>query len=121
MYREHFVTESSSTNIFKVNNKVIYTHPANNLILNGITRMEVIRLAKLINFEVKEEQFTVGELLKADEVFMTSTTAEVTPIIQIDNTVIGTAIPGPVTIKLLQAHEEQIAQNKLMEYKRTFV
>lgn len=111
LHRNDTVTEGSSTNIFIVKNNLIYTHPANNFILNGITRVEVIKLAKKNNLEVKEETFTVEDLLKADEVFLTSTTSEVTPIIQVDDIVINDGKPGPVTKKLVELFEQLISAN----------
>ena len=108
LHRNGIVTEGSSTNIFITKNNVIHTHPANNFILNGITRLEVIKLAKENNIEVKEETFTVEDLLKADEVFLTSTTSEVTPIIQVDDIIISDGIPGPITKKLIDLFEQLI-------------
>src|SRR5690625_1922009 len=108
LHRNGFVTEGSSTNMFIVKDNVIYTHPANYFILNGITRMEVIEMAKLNGLALREETFTVDELLQADEVFLTSTNAEVTPIVQVDDTVIGNGKPGLVTKKLIELFEQLI-------------
>lgn len=111
LHRGDTVSEGSSSNVYIIKNKIIYTHPVNNLILNGITRMEVLRLAKENDFEVKEEEFTVAQLLDADEAFITSTTMEITPVVKINETAIGDGAPGVVTKKLQKAFEESITKN----------
>ncbi|HET7627291.1 MAG TPA: D-amino-acid transaminase [Bacillales bacterium] len=102
-HRGETVTEGSSSNVSIIKDDVLQTHPANNLILNGITKNKVFELARENGISVKEASFTVEELLEADEVFITSTTAEITPVVQIDDTTVGEGKPGPVTIKLQQA------------------
>lgn len=107
-HRGHTVTEGSSSNVFIINGNTIQTHPANNLILNGITRMEVAQLAEGLDLHVKTEPFTVDELKQAEEVFITSTTMEITPVTQIDDTMVGGGEPGEVTRRLQQAFEQRI-------------
>lgn len=75
-----FITEGSSSNLFMIKDGIIYTHQANHLILNGIVRQRVIKLAKQLGFLVEEKQFTIDELKQADEVFITSTTKEMIPV-----------------------------------------
>lgn len=111
LHRDNIVTEGSSTNMFIVKDDIIYTHPANNFILNGITRIVVIETIKQNNMQIKEETFSVEDLLNADEVFLTSTTSEVTPIIQVDEAVISDGTPGPVTKKLIRLFENKIGVN----------
>ncbi|MBM7602129.1 D-alanine transaminase [Metabacillus crassostreae] len=96
-YRDDTVTEGSSSNVWIVKEGIIKTHPANNLILNGITRQVILSICKELGMKTIEEEFTTKELLNADEVFLTGTTTEVMPIIVIDNHKISTGIPGPVT------------------------
>jgi branched-chain amino acid aminotransferase len=69
-------------------------------ILEGITRNSVIELAKERNIPVVEERFTRDEMYVADEVFVTGTAAELTPVREIDNRKIGNGKPGPITIAL---------------------
>jgi D-alanine transaminase len=108
LHRSGTVTEGTSTNVFIVKRNVIYTHSLNNLILNGITRIEVIRLAKENGFQVVEESFSIKELLDADEVFVTSTTMEISPVVKIDQTLVCSGQPGHVTRTLQKAFEQQI-------------
>ncbi|GAA0350738.1 D-amino-acid transaminase [Bacillus horti] len=101
-HRGDIVTEGSSSNVFLVQEGILYTHPASSLILNGITRVKVLELCEKLELIVKEQEFTVKDLLDADEVFITSTTSEVMPITQIDDQPVGPGIPGPLTVKLQQ-------------------
>ncbi|HIX42368.1 MAG TPA: D-amino-acid transaminase [Candidatus Kurthia intestinigallinarum] len=111
LHREDIVTEGSSSNVYGVKNGIVYTHPANNLILKGITRDVVFRCAKEQGIEIVEEAMTVEELLTMDEVFFTSTGAEVSPIIQINDTIIGDGEPGETTRKLQQAFEAKVQES----------
>src|SRR5690606_23804946 len=63
LHRGEVITEGSSTNVFGIKDGVLYTHPANNLILKGITRTVVIECANEIGLPVKEESFTKTEAL----------------------------------------------------------
>lgn len=90
LHREGTVTEGSSSNLFLVNNGTLYTHPATNLILNGITRQLVIQLAKDAGYAVVEEPFPKDVLDHAEEAFITSTTSEVTPIVEFKGQITAT-------------------------------
>ncbi|GGK24991.1 D-alanine aminotransferase [Caldalkalibacillus thermarum] len=111
-HRNGTVTEGSSSNVFMVKKGVLHTHPPNNLILNGITRQYVIQLCSELNLRVHEQTFSVNDLLQADEVFITSTTSEIIPVIQIDKDTIGEGRPGPITQQLQQAFDQRIAELK---------
>ncbi len=63
---------------------MIYAHPINNYILNGITRIVIKKIAEDYNIPFKEETFTVDFLKNANEVIVSSTSAEVTPVIKLD-------------------------------------
>jgi len=103
--RQDVVTEGSSTNIFLVQGGVLFTHPTGHHILNGITRQIVIRLAKELGIPVQEEAFTPEALFTADELFLTSTIHEVTPVVQVDGRDIADRCPGPITRRLQEAFE----------------
>ncbi len=108
LHRNGTVTEGSSSNMFGVKNGVIYTHPATNLILNGITRQVVLKLCKEQGIEVVEESFSLEESMDMDEFFFTSTTAEITPVTSIDGKLISKGEPGLVTLKLQEAFTLEI-------------
>lgn len=107
-HRDQVVTEGSSSNVFIVRDNRLVTHPANNLILPGITRKIVIDLAGELGIQVEEKAFSVDELMQAEEVFITSTGAEVTPIIEIDGKAIGDRKPGATTRRIQEAYEKLV-------------
>jgi len=94
-----FVAEGSGENIFIVKKGKLYT-PDLSSALEGITRDAIIALAGDLGIEVAEKRITRDELYCADEAFFTGTAAEVTPIREVDNRVIGAGKRGPVTAKL---------------------
>lgn len=108
LQRGEIVTEGSSTNFFIVKNNTLRTHPANNLILPGVTRAAIIQLAETLNLEVDETPFLNTAMFEADEAFVTGTTTEVCPVTHIDDRPIGKGTPGEVTRRLQQAFEELI-------------
>lgn len=108
LHRGEIVTEGSSSNVSIIKNGVFYTHPANNFILNGITRQVILKCAEEIGLPVKEEAFTKSDLLAADEIIVSSTTSEVTPVIEVDGTVIGGGQVGEWTRKLQAQFETKI-------------
>ncbi|MFY3792243.1 D-amino-acid transaminase [Ureibacillus sp. MALMAid1270] len=111
LHRGDVVTEGSSTNVFGIKDGVLYTHPANNFILKGITRTVVLECANEIGLPVKEEAFTKAETLEMDEVFVTSTTSEVTPVISIDDVKIAEGKVGEWTRKLQAQFETKIPKS----------
>jgi D-alanine transaminase len=108
LHRNGTVTECSASNVMLVKNGALYTHPANNLILHGITRAVTLRLAAELGIPVREQAFTVDELYHADEAFITGTTVEITPVIAVDNKQIADGQLGPITKRLQQAFEQTI-------------
>lgn len=97
------VSEGSGENVFAVLDDVIYTPPISSSLLSGLTRDAVITLAKELSIEVREEQIPREMLYIADEIFLTGTAAEVTPVSSIDKILIGTGIRGEITKKIQEA------------------
>ncbi|MCB5934913.1 D-amino-acid transaminase [Caldibacillus thermoamylovorans] len=108
LHRDGIITEGSSTNIWMVQNGKLFTHPANQFILNGITRQKVISLLDFNQLPYEETGFTVEQLQNADELFLTSTTMEIIPIVEVDGVKIGNGTPGDVTRKLQTLFEQEI-------------
>ncbi|MFA9476872.1 aminotransferase class IV [Phycisphaerales bacterium AB-hyl4] len=104
------VTEGGSTNVFVVRDGELWTHPANEAILRGITRDLVIDYARAMDLTVHETAVTLDELRQADEVFVTGTTTHVTAITHIDGHPIQLGEVGPVTASLHDAYEQQLMQ-----------
>ncbi|WP_068803592.1 branched-chain amino acid transaminase [Thauera phenolivorans] len=109
-----FVAEGSGENLFVIKDGVIY-EPEVAVALTGITRESVIRVAAEFGYEVKSRRLTRDDLYIADEAFFTGTAAEVTPIREVDNRVIGSGKRGPITAKL-QARFFDIVNGKAPEY-----
>ena len=94
------VAEGSAENIFVVKNGKITTPPLDADILNGITRDSAIKLLKSNKIKVIEKNIKISDLLKADEIFMTGTAAEVKSVTRVDKTKIGNGKIGEVTKEL---------------------
>ncbi|KYD28713.1 D-amino-acid transaminase [Geobacillus icigianus] len=105
LHRDGIVTEGSSSNIFLVKAGTVYTHPATERILNGIVRTKVKQFCGELGIPFMEEAFSVHDLAQADELFLTSTTSSIIPIIQVDDTTIGSGQPGAVTQSLQAAYQ----------------
>ncbi len=99
---EGYVSEGTGENVFIVRKGKIKTTPLTS-ILEGITRNTVMELARERNIPVLEERFTRDALYVADEVFLTGTAAEITPVREIDGRRVGLGKPGPVTMDLQNA------------------
>src|SRR5438874_9783885 len=99
---EGYVSEGTGENIFLVRNGVVKTTPLTS-ILEGITRNSIMQVGRERGLTVVEERFTRDELYIADEVFMTGTAAELTPIREVDDRTVGNGKPGPVTRDLQNA------------------
>ncbi len=100
---EGYVAEGSGENIFLVKNGVLQTPALSSPVLSGITRDSVLRIARDQGIPVREEKFTRDTMYLADELFMTGTAAEVTPVREVDNRRIGKGEPGPVTKRLQES------------------
>ncbi len=94
------VSEGSGENVFTVLDGVLYTPPISSSLLSGLTREAIIILAKELSMEVREEQIPREMLYIADEVFLTGTAAEVTPVRSIDRILIGKGTRGKITRKI---------------------
>jgi branched-chain amino acid aminotransferase len=101
---EGYVAEGSGENIFIVKDGVLQTPPLSSPVLAGITRDSVLRIAKDLQIPVREEKFTRDTMYLADELFMTGTAAEVTPVREVDNRRIGKGEPGPITKQLQKTY-----------------
>jgi branched-chain amino acid aminotransferase len=93
------VNEGSGENFFLIKNNKLIT-PDLSTVLDGITRKTIIALAEDLDIETVEKKISLNEAFECDEAFFTGTAAEVTPIIEIDNTKINNGIPGQITKKL---------------------
>ena len=104
------ITEGSHSTVFGVRNGALLTAPLDSNILPGITRKLVLELADCCGMRVEEHPFTVTSLNSLDELFVTSTIAEVLPVIGIEGHPWHSAQPGPVTRQLQVAYREYVRQ-----------
>ena len=107
-----YVAEGSGENIFIVRDGVIYT-PELTSALEGITRDTILQLANKLNIPVREKRITRDEVYVADEAFFTGTAAEVTPIRELDDRIIGHGGRGPVTEKLQTLYFDVVHGRKI--------
>ena len=106
--RDGIVTEGSSTNLFIVKDGMLLTHPADHFILHGITRKITLQLADQLQIPVSEKKFDKDALFDADEIFITSTTMEICPVVEVDKKRIGNGKPGQITKRLQEAFQQLI-------------
>lgn len=106
LHRDGVVTEGSHTNVFGVIGGALVTAPVDHRILPGVVRCIVIESALAAGIAVAEREWTLAELMAADEVFMTSTTAGARPIVEVDGRPVGGGGRGPVTAHVQQLYAE---------------
>ena len=101
--RNGVITEASHCNVFFVKDGVVYTHPADHFILDGITRQVVLELCENLGIEVRLEGVPTSEIQLMDEAFLTGTSTQITPIREIDGVALYEDHMGPVTHQLQEA------------------
>ena len=106
--QDGFVTEGTSNNAYIVKGSRIITRPLSADILHGITRVAVLRFAAEAQMEVEERAFTIAEAQSADEAFVTSASAFVMPVVQIDGVAVGTGKPGGVVARLREIYLDEM-------------
>jgi len=99
--RDGLITEGAHSNVFFVIKGVLYTHPESENVLSGVTRKNVLRIAREAGIDVREIAVPENRITELDEAFITNTSSEVAPVVSIDNKSVGDGNPGLVT-KLLQ-------------------
>jgi branched-chain amino acid aminotransferase len=102
------VCEGTGENLFLVKDGVIATPGFSSAILGGINRASVMQVARDIGYEVVERDIARGELYLADEIFMTGTAAELTPLREIDDHPVGAGEPGPITREVQRVFEDAL-------------
>jgi len=107
MVEDGSVTEGTSNNAYIVKDGAIVTRHLSTDILHGITRAAVLRFAREAQMRVEERAFTAEEAQAADEAFVTSASAFVMPVVEIDGQAIGSGRPGPVAARLREIYLEE--------------
>jgi branched-chain amino acid aminotransferase len=99
------LTECSQANFFMVRNGAVLTPKSEAGLLEGVTRGFVFEIGRELGVAVREETLVPKDLESADEMFITSTTRELSPVVNVDGRVVGSGTPGPVTQKLLARYQ----------------
>jgi D-alanine transaminase len=110
--REGMITEGSRSNIFLVADGTLYTHPESGYILSGVTRKNIIRFAKESGIMVREVPFPEKDLGIVQEAFISNTSAEVTPVTSFESMLVGTGLPGPLTLQIHRKFQDEILKLK---------
>jgi len=108
LLRDGYITEATHSSVFAVKNGTLVTRPLSNLILPGITRKVVLEQCAVHQIPVQEHLFTETDLLEMNELFICGTGSEITPVVQVNDTLIGNGLPGPLTKIIQQLFFEQV-------------
>ena len=106
LHREQQVTEGASSNVFMVKNKELYTPEKSQWILGGITRDLIIELAENASIKVHQCPITIERLFNADEVWLSSSSREISPVCQINDKIINQGDIGPIAKQIHSAFQE---------------
>jgi D-alanine transaminase len=109
LIRNGKVTEATHSSVLAVKNNKVITRPLSNLILPGITRKVVLEICSANNIQVEERLFTKEELYNVDELFITGTGSEITPVVQVDDVKIGSGETGKITRFIQQKFFEMVS------------
>ncbi|HEY5469788.1 MAG TPA: D-amino-acid transaminase [Bacteroidales bacterium] len=106
--RNGLITEGSHSNIFFVIDNTLFTHPESNNILSGITRKNILRIAHEAGINIREEALQENRIRFIREAFITNTSSEVTPVIEIGGNTVGEGVPGPLTRVISEIFDAEI-------------
>jgi len=109
MFRDGYLSEGSSSNVWAVRNGVLLAPVNNHLILEGIRYGFIQEMAAARGIPLEMRQVSRAEVEAADELMLSSATKEILPVVSLDGKPIGSGRPGPVYAQLRQAYDEAIA------------
>lgn len=113
MVRNGYVTEGTASNVFMVKDNVLVTPPTSNFLLPGITRDLVLELAERNDIAFEVRQIAEQELVSADEIWLTSSTREIAPVVRLNGKAVADTKAGPVwkkMIELYQLYKQELRQ-----------
>lgn len=112
LFRDGYLTEGTSSNIFAVKNGTIHTPPKSHLLLPGITYDVIVDLARIGDIPLEQRDVSAKEVRTADELWLTSSMREVLAITTLDNTPVGNGAPGPIFKRIHQLYQEHKRAHK---------
>jgi len=101
------LSECSQSNVFLIKDGIALTPRSKAGLLEGITRAFLFQVGQAVGVKVEEATLTPADLETADEIFITSTTREISPVVRVDDRVIGSGTPGEVTLRLWDAYRQR--------------
>jgi len=110
--RNGLFTEGSRSNIFFVIEGTLFTHPESNHILSGVTRKNVLRIAEEAGIKIREEAVRENSVRVIQEAFITNTSAEVTPVVELGGNTVGDGLPGRITRLIQKKFDAEIIASK---------
>jgi len=105
LINEGLVTEGAASNVFAVINGVLVTAPSGARLLPGITRDLIVELAREHNIPCEERDFTEAELLSASEIWLTSSTKEILPVVELNGKPVANGKSGPIWDKMIDIYQ----------------
>jgi len=102
------ISDGITSNLYFLRGSELRTPSAKAGIVEGITRQVVLELSRLSGLTVVEGEFSKEEIERSDEIFLTSSTREIVPIVSVDGKPVGEGRPGPVARKLLKAYRDEV-------------
>ena len=108
LIRDGIVTEATHSSVLMIKDGVVITHPLSNLILPGITRKVVLEICRENNIPFEEKATLEKELFDMDEIIIGGTGSEITPVVQINDKIIGNGGPGEITCFIQQKFFEKV-------------
>ncbi len=106
LIKDDFLTEGAASNVFVIKNNIIYTTPKDNTVLPGITRDLLLELLEKNKIQFREEKISKKSLLEADEIWITSSTWEIVPVVQLDEKAVGDGKVGTMWYKANDLYQE---------------
>jgi D-alanine transaminase len=110
--RDGVAIEGTANNVFGVFSGTVTTHPNTNLTLGGITRDVVLELCGSSGIPSREAPILESQLPEAEELFVTSTTMEITPVVKVNGRAVGNGVPGPITRRIQQGFRQLVESFK---------
>lgn len=108
LMRDGVALEGAHANLFAVRDGALITHPRTNHILAGVTRETVLELVDELGIASDERPIQAEELATAEEVFLTGTTTEIRPIVELNGEPVGAGAPGPISRRLFEAYRKRV-------------
>ena len=109
--KDNLVTEGTTSNIFIIKDRVLFTPPAYLGLLEGVTRQTVLDLALEKRYKTKETPFTRTDIYNADEAFITNSSIEIMPVVWVDGRSIGGGRIGGITKELIWAYKDKVKKD----------